>query len=248
MIAPTLVEVLEEFLRDFEQDLHTAFPARVELYDAGTQTVDVKPCIGILRRGEDNAREFDELPIIPTVPVAFPRGGGYGLTVPIQKGDFVLVVCSEASIARWRSDGTMGDQGDFSRHVLNGCVAIPGVHTSKGKWSTLASTSALVAGKDGGPTLTIGESQAVLGDGGISKVSVSAGQVSLGAGTESVILGDTFMAELQLVLADLTVFLGTLNPVTGVTDAAAASIKLAATITAFNVKAALMKSMHTKTE
>jgi hypothetical protein len=129
-------------------DIHTAMPAKVEAYNASKQTVDVQPMLDrALPDGQDNY-STEPLPKLSSVPVCFPRGGGFMVTLPISAGDYVLLVFSERSIGNWRSTGNRGDPGDLGMHTLDGAVAIPGVFPSNDSLSNASDTN-MVIGKDG---------------------------------------------------------------------------------------------------
>lgn len=104
-----------------------AFPARVEAYDAGALTADVRPTIQ--RRAPSG--ELEEYPVIPDVPVLFPGGGGFELRFPVTKGDTVLVVVSQRNIGEWHSSGDITDPKDTRVAPLDGAVAIPVLRHAK---------------------------------------------------------------------------------------------------------------------
>lgn len=151
---PTWAEVISSAINYRLQDLHTAIPARVEAYHADTQTVDVQPVIKSVLVDPNGNSLVQEYPKIPSVPVAFPRAGGYFLSLPIAVGDTVLVIFCEHSIDVWRARGIDTTPGVTSLHGLSGAVAIPGVFPTNAPLSD-AATNALVLGKDGGPQIKI---------------------------------------------------------------------------------------------
>ncbi len=144
----TLEELLELVLDQRQRELHTAMPGRVESYDADTQTCDVLPQLKIQRPDGEGGYKTCDLPVLPHVPVCFPRGGGFFLSFPLQKGDFVLVVFSERAIGNWRQKGEASNPGDLRMHSLAGAVAIPGVFPNSGALDDADGTN-LVLGKDG---------------------------------------------------------------------------------------------------
>lgn len=109
--------------------LHVATPARVERVDRDVQTVDVTPVFAtVIPRGEDEDPLVENLPIIQAVPLVFARGGGSFITLPVRKGDFVLLVFSERALGAWRANGGTGvNPGDQRLHPLDGAMAIPGI-------------------------------------------------------------------------------------------------------------------------
>ena len=118
-------------------------PGQVVKVHAGAdkrQFVDVRPSLKRAVPVDDDdeqgtttvAAPFieEDLPIIPSVPVGYPQGGGFFISVPLQPGDFVLLVFCERSIDRWVETASKGNQravspGDVGTHVLEGAIALP---------------------------------------------------------------------------------------------------------------------------
>lgn len=127
-------------------DVHKAQPARVESYDANANTVTVTPMLYRQLPTDDGDYVAEALPQIPDVKVQFPRAGGFAITFPIQKGDFVLLVFCDTPLAAWRQNAQPGDPGDPERHGLSGAVAIPGVFPDQQNIAA-PSTTNMVMGK-----------------------------------------------------------------------------------------------------
>lgn len=147
-----LAEALRRVLESERSELHTAIPGIVRGYDHEKQTADVEPAllrvVPAFEEEDEDPRE--RLPILPSVPVQWPRAGGFFLHFPVEAGDECLLVFSESDINAWRESGQVSDPGTFARHVLSGAVAIPGIH-SRGKANTSASSTDGRIGKEGGP-------------------------------------------------------------------------------------------------
>lgn len=167
-ISATLTRLVRDAIRAALLDVHTAFPARVEgvSRDAIGWRVDVKPQYYrfLAKRGGGEARE--ELPVIPDVPVLWPAAGGWGIAMPIEVGDHVLVVASEHAIGQWRARGTLCDPQLRERHGLSGCIAIPGAGTAVRAFAdgvSAAAQAGIVIGKDGGIQIAISSTEIKLG-------------------------------------------------------------------------------------
>ena len=120
---PSLATVLERAIWNVLASVHTAFPARVEKYDHATAKADVKPLLA--RRYED---AVVEMPVVPNVPVIWPRSTLGGIGFPLQRGDGVLVVCSERSLDGWLSQGGIVAPQDLRKFDLSDAIAIPGLY------------------------------------------------------------------------------------------------------------------------
>lgn len=158
--TPDLIDVLDLFGENLLTNLHTALPGRVERYDPATQRADVQPLIRrrVPKAGTDR-REwvYEDLPLIPSVRVIHPRGGGAFVHLPIAPGDFVLLVFCETGIGHWEAgNGDMSDAGDERRHHLAHAVAIPGFYpAAKNIPSEDANRRELVIGFEGGATVRV---------------------------------------------------------------------------------------------
>jgi hypothetical protein len=162
-ITPNLAQVLQKVLESRLSDLHVALPGRVERYDHTTQTADVQPQLRRLVEAGEAAKDLEEsLPVIPDVPVMFPRSGEFFLSMPIQVGDFVLLVFNERSIDLWREQGREVTPTDDRMHSLAGAVAIPGLFPSA-KALTDARNNAIVMGKEAGPQIHLDDTLIHLG-------------------------------------------------------------------------------------
>lgn len=170
-------------------DLHKAGPARVESYDANANTVTVTPVLWRQIPTDDGDYVAEELPQIPDVKIAWPRAGGFGITLPIQKGDFVLLLFCDAPLGAWRQNGQPGDPGDPERHGMSGAVAIPGVFPDKQNLSGVSTTN-MIVGNLSTPS---------------AQVELTSSEVHLGAGATSFIaLADKVLTELGKVQTAIT--------------------------------------------
>lgn len=121
-------EFLRRVVDSRVQDIQTSFPARVVSYDPDTQTADLEPQVRRPLTDEDGDVSGEDLPVIPNVPIIFPRGKGDTIRIvwELQENDFVWVhVCTNA-IGNWRRTGEVSDPGDVRPHSLGNCFAVPG--------------------------------------------------------------------------------------------------------------------------
>lgn len=137
-------------MRSALMDVHTAIPGEVTRYDAALQLCDVKPQVKAPVVQPDGSTEYESLPIVTNVPVVFPGAGGFRMTFPVQNGDTVLLIFSEASIDRWLEAGGDVEPGDTRRHHLADAIAVPGLHPKSKSW-TGAEPGVVTIGSDVGP-------------------------------------------------------------------------------------------------
>jgi hypothetical protein len=126
--TPDLSEVVKAAIDSQLRDFYVALPGQVVSYNSVTQTVDVKPLLQRAYVDEDGNDDTDELPIVTSVPVMFPKAGGHFLSLPIIAGDNVLLLFCDRSIDLYMSSsGAVSvDPVDFREHDITDAVAIPG--------------------------------------------------------------------------------------------------------------------------
>ena len=136
MADTDLVEVVKGGIERSLDGLHTSIPATVTAYNATLQQCSVQPVI-------------EEMPELHDVPVAWPRGGGHYLHLPLAEGDSVLCVFCEADFGPWRLLGTQQAPAQLRRHGLY-AYAIPGAATDLEPLLTPTLFGGAILGKDAG--------------------------------------------------------------------------------------------------
>lgn len=168
--------VLREVLDARAADIHTAIPARVLSYDAAKQTVSVQPVVKDVYHVSDGTLQTRSYPTIPSVPVAFIRGGGYFFTVPIEEGDTGMLIFNELPIDRWRSTGQESHPVDARRHGLKGAVFFPCVRPRAQALTETGVDDHMVLGKEGGCQVHVKPDEVNL-DGGPSATAIAIAQL-----------------------------------------------------------------------
>ena len=125
MNNPNLITAMQHAIVNALSSVHTAFPAQIEKYDFSTAKADVKPLL--IANYPDGSTM--ELPVIPNVPVVWPRTSLGSISFPLQRGDGCLVICSERSIDDWLLLGGKGAPADPRMFDLNDAIAIPGLYS-----------------------------------------------------------------------------------------------------------------------
>jgi hypothetical protein len=132
-IPPSAEELTRAWIERYLGELHVAMPGRIESYDAATQTANVLPLVRHPSPQPDGSTAMEDLPVIPSVPVLWPRGGGWFFATHLEAGDTVQLLVNSAAIGHWRvGGGDVTDPGDLRRHHLSHAVAIPGLATRAG--------------------------------------------------------------------------------------------------------------------
>lgn len=157
--TPTQAELIRQAIENRLAELHVMLPGRIESYDADTQKADVKPMIRRLQEGAEE--EVNEsIPVIPSVPVRFPRAGGFKITFPVKKGDRCKLVFCERSIDNYQgsASGEEVDPESFQTHDLSDPVAELGWYPDADALSATDGDD-MVLGKEGGAVIHIADDQ-----------------------------------------------------------------------------------------
>jgi len=162
--SPEPQEVLRAAVEYALADVHTALPGRVEVYDAATQKADIKPLIQRLVATEEGDEILEELPVLPQVPVIFPRTTAYHITFPVEPGDHVLLVFNERSIDNFiAGDGEDTDPDEYRMHDLSDAVAFVGFYPDS-KAIPEPSADSLVLGHADGVSIHLAADKIELGE------------------------------------------------------------------------------------
>ena len=120
---PSMLDTIRTIFDSQLAEMNFCMPGEIVSYDASTQKANVQPLLK--RRFRDG--DIVELPQITGVPVAMPRAGKAFLSLPLKKGDVVMLVFSQRSLDTWKNSGGCVDPGTEPRKFnLSDAYAIPG--------------------------------------------------------------------------------------------------------------------------
>ncbi len=170
--TPSFTDVAQAAFDFRLQNVHVALPARVERFDSDKQVADVQPLLLVPLIDEDGTETTERLPVIPNVPVIFPRGSGFHLVFPLAVGDNVMVVFCERSLDLWKSRGGEVNPVEQTMHSLKGAVCYPGLYPNTSPVPSFPSNK-LVVGKDGVAHKPAARKDDGVGSGTISLVGVA---------------------------------------------------------------------------
>lgn len=124
--VPTLPTILERMQENIMRGLRVCGPARVESYDAATQSCSAQPLIHYGEINEDGERVVFRPAVVTNVPVMHAGGGGFQFTVPVAVGDTILLVYSDRSLDRLLVRGGEVDPADDRMHHDGDAIAFTG--------------------------------------------------------------------------------------------------------------------------
>ena len=120
--TPTMTAVIEKIIDKCLLDLHTALPGIIQSYDPEKKKADIRPA---LKRKFIDDRPDEELNLITDVPIAFLQTNNFIFSIPLQKGDEVLLIFSERSLDKWLKSGATISPDDPRKFDLSDAIAIP---------------------------------------------------------------------------------------------------------------------------
>jgi hypothetical protein len=163
-VTPSQLDLISAVVSSMLGNVHTCMPGEVMrvFSDAANkrQFVDVLPSLQRAAFDELGLPVNETLPIVPMVPVAYPQGGGFFISVPLSVGDFVLLLFAERSIDQWlqiahKKGQRAVDPGDVGLHPLEGAIALPCGPAPRPELLDGIDAQDLVIAKVGGPQLRV---------------------------------------------------------------------------------------------
>lgn len=157
---PDLESVIRAWLDRHELEMRGPQPGRVESYDPATQTANVRPMLRLPLPPptHDEPVAYEDPPVIPSVPVLWPRVGTWFLSLPLQPGDYVLLVPCEGDWSEVWANGTgePSSPPDIRRHHLAHCVALPlGLYPRRQALARVSETDMVMGSDTSGPRVQL---------------------------------------------------------------------------------------------
>lgn len=109
-----------------QSGIWTALPCIVTSVNLSALTLEAQPAIQGTVEDENGLLQSVNLPLLVDVPICFPSGGGFLVTLPIAIGDEVLVVFASRCIDAWWQSGGVQRPAEARMHDLSDGFAIPG--------------------------------------------------------------------------------------------------------------------------
>lgn len=138
-----------------QAEMWTALPAIVESYDPVKLTISAQPAVKISIRAASGTFSWVNMPLLVDVPVVFPSAGGLSITLPLAKGDEVLVVFASRCIDGWWEQGGTQLPPELRFHDLSDGFAIPGPRSQVRLLSGVSTTNLQIRTEDGSAFIEI---------------------------------------------------------------------------------------------
>ncbi|MBE0151510.1 hypothetical protein FOT80_19135 [Serratia fonticola] len=145
-----LSETLRAATNGLSSQLRVCLPGIIQSFNPQDVTCVVQLAIN----GQDGDSSI-MLPLIPDLPVVFPRGGGVTLTFPIAAGDDCMVVFCDRRIDFWWQNGGVQEAVATRQHDLSDAFVIVGPQSQTQKISDISTTAAQLRSDDGNTVIGI---------------------------------------------------------------------------------------------
>lgn len=119
-------QAMRSMLEGRQVSMWTAIPGIILSVDLAAMTCEVQVAIKSVVIDANGTQREVEIPPLPDVPICFPRGGGFLITMPLAPGDEVLVVFASRCIDAWWQSGGVQQAMEARMHDLSDAFAIPG--------------------------------------------------------------------------------------------------------------------------
>ena len=141
---PSDEEVHADLMEQLLLGIHVAMPGRIQSYDPVRQVADIVLQVRHRYPDPDGTGHYldEDYPVLPAVPILFPRMGKWFMAMSVEAGDAVQVLFNSSALGIWRrssaTDALSGldrairgvsTVGDVGRHSLTHAVALLGMET-----------------------------------------------------------------------------------------------------------------------
>jgi len=120
----SISSLIKEGVKTGMLNARVSYPAIVESFDPIEQTVSAHIAIKQIIDGQNVA-----LPILVDVPIAIQTVNGFHMTLPIKKGDEVVIMFADRCFDTWFEKGGIQHQSEHRVHHIADGIAIIGINS-----------------------------------------------------------------------------------------------------------------------
>lgn len=146
-------EMIRSAIEQAISNLWTSAPARVLSFDPGGNGKGPSVNLQITTKGfvkqPDGTQKAVDLPVLQSVPVHYPSGGGMNITFPISVGDEGMVTFTSRSSDTWQQSGGDQQPTDASTHSLSNGYFQPGLRSNPRAIPNISTTQTEIRSDDG---------------------------------------------------------------------------------------------------
>lgn len=162
MILSDRMTADDKFMKRIANQFCCACVGIVDSVNFEEQTVDVQPAVNRAILNKDLTVRNINMPLIPDVPFQCYKGGGYSITVPVQKGDEVLLVFTDTDYSAWFQSGGLQDVQSTFKHALSNAIAIVGISSLPNAIKNYNSTAVEIRNADGSEKISLSQGNITL--------------------------------------------------------------------------------------
>ncbi|NTG86213.1 hypothetical protein G6L15_08645 [Agrobacterium rhizogenes] len=148
-------ETNRAMLDGLQAKIWTALPCVVVSVDGDGQHATFQPAIKSIVRNPDGTTKAVDLPVLTSVPMQFPNGGGASLTFPVKAGDEAMVVFSARPLDAWQQSGGTQTQIDARMHDLSDGMAMMGFRSKPRALSNVSTEATEIRTDDGNTVISL---------------------------------------------------------------------------------------------
>lgn len=148
-------EANRAMLDGLQAKIWTALPCVVVSVDADGQHATFQPAIKSIVRNPDGTTTPVDLPVLTSVPMQFPNGGGVSMTFPVKAGDEAMVVFSARPLDAWQQSGGTQAQIDARMHDLSDGMAMMGFRSKPRALSNVNTDATEIRTDDGDTVISL---------------------------------------------------------------------------------------------
>lgn len=127
----------------------TSLPGIVQEHDVEKNTVTALVATKMQRAKPDGTTEWVQVDKLVDLPIQYPSGGGATMTLPMKKGDEVLLSFSARAIDKWWQEGGVQEQDQYRMHSMQDGFAIPGFRSQPRKLKNVNPSTLQIRTDDG---------------------------------------------------------------------------------------------------
>ncbi|NTG00116.1 hypothetical protein G6L30_08280 [Agrobacterium rhizogenes] len=148
-------ETNRAMLDGLQAKIWTALPCVVVSVDDDGQHATFQPAIKSIVRNPDGTTKAVDLPVLTSVPMQFPNGGGASMTFPVKAGDEAMVVFSARPLDAWQQSGGTQAQIDARMHDLSDGMAMMGFRSKPRALSNVSTEATEIRTDDGNTVISL---------------------------------------------------------------------------------------------
>lgn len=124
LIPPTLEDNFIELKQEIFSTLNCVQIGQLQSYDATNQTAEI--AIQVKRR--INRTTIADYPVLVDCPVFVLQGGGAYIDMPVQSGDYCLVLFNDRNMDTWWDSANVAEPLTRRKHALSDGIALIGIN------------------------------------------------------------------------------------------------------------------------